>query len=222
MALTEIQWGRILALAWRDNTFKVAFEKDPAQTLRSHPRSIGLLTSFGIGSTDPIVDVFIVNQGGPNFAQASPQVIDDVIRGNLPASLPEDSWFWDSVRQGDATQPPVPAADFITLSQWGKLYARVWMDERLNESTFQPFRATYGPKKNYLRRFEKNPTAIVRELTDTTSPPAGPLLSIPYTQNTRLFVLVPKPNWTNDQLDTIIDTGEINGQPVKWMAGKCC
>jgi hypothetical protein len=220
MALNEIQWGRILALAWRDNNFKVDFEKDPEKALRSHGRSKNLLIEFGIDPTDPIVDVTIIQSGGPNFAQAHPQVIDAVIRGNQPAALPEDSWFWDSILQGNATQPA--ATDLITLGQWGKIYARIWMDERLHESTFQPFRATYGPKRNYLRQFEKNPAVVVNLLTGSSL--AGPPLNISYTPNvTRLFVLIGKPTtWSDAQLDTIIDTGEINGHPVKWMAGKCC
>jgi len=44
MALNEIQWGRILALAWLDDGFKKAFEKDPAGALR------GLKTHFGLGA----------------------------------------------------------------------------------------------------------------------------------------------------------------------------
>src|SRR5215510_8862368 len=33
MALNELQWGRIFALAWRNNDFKAALEEDPATAL---------------------------------------------------------------------------------------------------------------------------------------------------------------------------------------------
>jgi hypothetical protein len=223
MALTENQWGRILALAWKDNTFKGPFEKDPAHTLRNHPRSKALLSQIGIGPSDPIVDSAMLSQSGPDFSQASPQIIDAVIRGNLKAPLPEDSWFWDSILKGDATRPDI---NLISLEEWGRIYARLWMDARLHEPLFQPFRATYGPQSTYLRDFEKDPAAVVNKLTNGTPPPApnGPSLNITYTKGTtRLFVLVNRPgDWSDEQLEDIIDDGIINGQPVRWMVRKCC
>ena len=46
MALSELQWGRILALAWLDNDFKEIFETHPAQAFEDLKKKKAELPPF--------------------------------------------------------------------------------------------------------------------------------------------------------------------------------
>jgi hypothetical protein len=224
MALNEFQWGRILAVAWKHPSFGTDLEKDPAGALQrlktSNPPLVLASEHQALGLNDPAPFHLESIHSPSEFSGDPARILHEIITtGRRTPSGPvvevrEDSWFLEPARNGNATQP----GDTLTLAQWARIYARLWMDFRINQPGFTntlPSGAIYTPQRGYDNRFAKDPTDVIEDMA---------LSGIPYTRRqTRLFALVQRPtSWSAAELDNVIDTGRVNGFQLRWMVRKCC
>jgi hypothetical protein len=231
MALNEIQWGQILALAWLNEDFKMDFEIDPAKALKDlrtkdsplrnslqnkNPFSEDILDDLGIDDNSPLIDLERIVEYPVDFSGAPEAMLLKIIAGNdqSPVKMEEAPWYW-GWREGEEKHGIATKVEKDTLKgvEWGQIYACIWKDERFG-----------GPdKKNYKAQFERDPAQIVKEIakevnSDATKSP------ITYTENvTRLFAVIPKPTeWEIEPLERVVKTGKVNGYPLVWMVTKSC
>jgi len=211
MALNEIQWGRILALAWLDDEFKAAFEKDPARALRGLKTRPGLgadlFEELGLDEDASFIDLEHIADYPVDFPGVPKARLLKIKNGDEydKVKLADALWHWGLGRdaiKGIATRE---AKGTLTAAEWGRIYARIWEDERFGD-----------PKKNYKARFERDPAEVVNDITAELS------ISHYKYQYTRLFVIGEKPNWDDEQLEGMVTTGTVNGHPLVWMVTKTC
>jgi hypothetical protein len=209
MALTEIQWGRILALAWIDDQFKESFEKDPARALedlKKHPDlGVGLFEELGLEDDSPLVDLECIVDYPVDFSGLSRERLAAIKNTGEP-EMPDSYWYWGL---GESAGPHLATRsgtnESLTKSQWTQIYARIWEDERFG-----------NPKRYYKARFERNPAKIVKEITEEMGIKCDWDIM-------RLFSFADKPAiWDGEQLEGIVTTGKVNGHPLVWMVTKCC
>lgn len=230
-ALDEAQRGRLLALAWIDSQFKVDFEKDPAAALRSLKLSVNTpgkpdkatLMDIGLDPDsnvkDRLVDLLTVKYPA-DFRGMPCAQLDDVIQKGKP-EMAEDDWSWDGIVEATATN----AGTALALSHWGRIYARIWMDDRI-DTLPNACKEKYGPQQKYREAFETDPAAVVEAITQELK--SKGIVTIPYTRGVdRLFVLLPRPDaWTDPQVATCVKTGKLEGKtntyPLQWICKKCC
>lgn len=225
MALSDVQWGRLLALAWIDPAFKGALEMDPALAIKNLKTS-GKLTAVELQAIgldpSPTVQDHLLNLGTisyyTDYTNAKYSELDAIVsRGG---KHDEDGWFWDGILGATATSAPSASSQQggISMPDWSRIYARIWIDHRLNEPGFGADPIKY-PLKNHRGAFEKDPATTVENITKS------PLLNnIPYAKGiTPLFSLLEKPDtWTGKQLERCVKTGDLNGYPLGWICKKCC
>src|SRR5262245_21639194 len=139
MALNEIQWGRILALAWIDDQFKESFEKNPAKALRDLKKrpglGVGLFEELGLGDTPPLVDLERIVDYPVDFAGVPKDRLINIRNGNEKIEMSNSRWYWglreDERKKGTATHSDTKEP--VTAAQWGQIYARIWEDERFDD-----------------------------------------------------------------------------------------
>jgi hypothetical protein len=209
MTLNEIQWGRILALAWINEKFKASFEKDPAKALRDLKTQSGLgaelFEELSLDDNTSLVDLDRITNYPLDFAGVPKARLQMIADGLEKVKIPDARWYW-GLRKGEKKKGIATRAEAGTLTpaEWGQIYARIWEDEKFG-----------APKKNYKARFEKDPAEVVEAITAE--------LGIPYKRgDTRLFAIGEKPDWDNRQLEGVVKTGKVNGHPLVWMVTKCC
>jgi hypothetical protein len=214
MALTEIQWGRILALAWIDDQFRKSFEKDPAKALRDLNTHSGLgadlFEELGLDNNPPLVDLERIVDYPVDFAGIPKERLLKIQGGEEQdkVKMSDARWYW-GLREGEIkSDVAIRSVDGTTLTaaEWGRIYACIWEDERFGGAS----------KQDYKRRFERDPAEIVEKITEK--------LGILYKRgDTPLFVFAEKPSdWDDEQLEGIVTTGKVNGHPLVWMVTKCC
>lgn len=227
MTLNEIQWGRLLALAWLEDEFKDAFEINPAQALRDlrEPNSTlrqnlkdksllndDILEELGLDDDTALVDLERIVDYPVDFAGAPKALLDEIIQtpdSDHSRAMPPAYYYWgldDQKKEGIATGDD-PTGTALSLSVWTKIYACIWKDEKPDNPE----------KKNYKARFERDPALVVKEIMKNE-------LGIQYPPEKvyRLFAIYNKPNWIEKHLVDGVKTGEINGYPLIWIVTKCC
>jgi hypothetical protein len=219
MALDEIQWGRILAFAWLNKDFKAAFETNPTKALRDLKGQGGLgaelFEELGLDDNPPLVDLERIVDYPVDFVGVPEDRLIKIRKGDEPVRMPNSQWYWglreDERNKGIATRSGTDEP--VTTTQWGQIYARIWEDERSGGSD----------KKNYKARFERDPAAVVKEIAEESKAMEG-MKPINYEYGvTPLYVFDPKPtDWDDEQLEGVVTTGKVNGQPLVWMVTKCC
>jgi hypothetical protein len=233
MPLSEAEWGQILALAWRDQGFKLAFERNPVEALKSHDHGKTLLKTILVKNNNafPLFELRMLDYGGYDFAGTTASDLEDIFLGKRSVTA-EDSWFCDPLaRKGDATR--TAQDDTLSLADWGRIYARIWLDKRIDENgagfSDQHIQKIYGEKKKYAEKFEADPAEVVKKITEELKNHKDKPPQISYTFNeTRLYPLVSKPDsWPeNAELENIINFGTTNGQnggpSLRWKIRKCC
>jgi len=219
MALTEIQWGQILALAWIDEGFRDTFEKNPFQALQDLKNDpdlgAGLFDELGLEDEPSLVDLERIVDYPVDFAGVP---IDRLIRirnGDEPLPMPDSYWYWGLASKKNPATHSGTNPDALTKMQWTQIYARIWEDERSDDP---------ATKKNYKANFEKNPAKVVRDIAEESKQWPEPVNPINYAYNTtRLYIFDSKPdNWSDEQLEGIVMTGKVNEHPLVWMVSKCC
>ena len=176
MALNELQWGRIFALAWRNNDFKAALEKDPATALtdlRDNPNSFLRRPDSYIPPLDVIREITPPSSDDeiidPNrivypedFGGMQPTRLKEIIQDIKLVAMSIEYWFWGE-NKGVATTND--ERDTISLKDWGRIYARLYVDERIHLPHFKSeFPDSYHPKKDYTMRFRLSPAAVVNAI----------------------------------------------------------
>jgi hypothetical protein len=242
MALNELQWGRIFALAWRNKNFRDTLEKDPAaalMTLRDNPNFFsGRDPDTGKDSYIPPFDVIreITPLPGddeivdPNrivypedFGGMQPTRLKEIIQDEKPVAMSIEYWFWGEDK-GVATTNDEP--DTISLRDWGRIYARLYVDERIHLPHFKSeFPDLYHPKKDYSVRFRLSPAAVVNAIAAEFSlrDPQFPVPALGYKpDHPRLFALKSKPNWGDEQLEEAVKTGTVSNMSFRRCITKCC
>jgi hypothetical protein len=196
VTLTDLQWGRILALMWLEPEFKVDFEKDPVQAFRrlrepARKAALGkkygdfILADLGLESDDISLTNFeVMSWDGVDFWGMPGAQLHDCIQGkNIDDMKPDESaWFWNSRSKSALGAEP----NTLTARDWVRIYARIWMDYRFDDfknaligksdeeiekdedlKLAKTIVDHYGPtKKGYVEEFDKNPAATVQRIKD--------------------------------------------------------
>lgn len=245
MALSEEAWGRLLALAWvwQDAagkfTFRDKIEKDPADGLSylkttpvALPNGIpkrDFLRAVGLDPDPTVKDhLFYLDSidypQDADFKGANCQLLDNWVAGNQPAEFEEDEWKL-AIWRAPVTEP---TQNILTLMEWGRIYARIWIDYMLNQLA-QPCRNKYGPnQKGYGTEFERDPATVVETICNELPTLGYPPIQYTKQNTTRLFALIPKPGtWDKLQLEACVGTGKLKGpkkkdHPLCWILRKCC
>lgn len=232
MALrTDLQRGRILALVWLDPQFKEEFEKNPTKAFKilRTTRADELRQTYGesilqdLGIDDPnfsLSNFEAMSWLNVDFWSISGNELDACIQGNRDDIVPgESSWFWNA--QSEAALGATP--DTLTRKEWGRIYARIWMDYRLSNMD-QQLREKYGPQRWYVERFEKHPAVIVEEIAKDINM-NGWGTEIKFALGvTRLFVVQAPPASLAALIEadkTVVKTGLPGNQPLSWEVNKC-
>lgn len=256
MALTPQQWGRILALAWLDPTFKEKFEFDPAKAVKylrekeeAYQSDFGndFLANLGLQDNNVILANFeAMTWDGTGFETRSGKELDDWIQGqgSINEVAPDlCEWFWDGenglglkdeqrLKDGQESKE---SGDERTLDgkDWVRIYARIWMDNRL-DGMDQEYRAIYGlEKKNYMEKYDEDPAAaieeIVTEMKKMVAETKGyaKMSPIVYARGTtRLFEVTDKPedkpeNFGMQDLPIIVRAGGYANKVFRFVLKKC-
>ena len=172
MTLNEIQWGRLLALAWLESSFKKAFEIDPAKTLQDLRNSQSdlrqslktenllnddIIEELGIDDDTALVHLEHIIDYPVDFAGAPKALLDEIIKApdsDHSRAMPPAYYYWglnEQKKEGIATGEDERA---LSLSVWTKIYACIWKDEKPDNQE----------KKDYKARFERNPALVVKEI----------------------------------------------------------
>jgi hypothetical protein len=98
------------------------------------------------------------------------------------------------------------------------------MDHRLDTEGIEPEYKNedrYGPKREYVREFEKNPTATVKKIVaEIKEKKLGE--PIQYDPDTRLYAVADKPaDWSQQELPGSVKTGKFRDQLFTLVIKKC-
>jgi hypothetical protein len=234
VALKDGQWGRLLALAWLDQTFKEKFETDPVaavahlKTNQAEYRSDfgdDFLDGLGLKDDNVVLANFeSMSWKNTKFEQMSGKRLDECIRGeHIDGLNPEPSdWFWGD-RSEVAFQEAQEGLKTLTARDWVRIYARIWMDHRLNtESIDEKYTNTYGPPQGYVEGFEKDPAATVKKIVEEIKTKKwGIQIEYQY-RVTRLYAVADKPaDWLLQELSGCVKTGKIRDKPFTLVVKKC-
>lgn len=230
MALSDLQWGQILALTWLEKPFKIRFELDPKQAfdeLRDPAKNEELRKKYGDFFVEELglkeddiafIDVETMTWDGTDFAGMSGAQLQQCINGAIVIP-PAGRWFWGNNKLGIplVSDNEDGQGEVLSGQEWGRLYSRIWMDHRINESDMDPeIKKLYGPQKGYLEQFEKDPAGAVTELAKE--------LNISFNRGeTRLYRVLDKPaDWGDTELSGFVKSGQLGGQTLVWIVNKCC
>lgn len=228
--LTDLQRGRILALVWLDPQFKEEFEKNPTKAFKilRTTRADELRQTYGesifqdLGIDDPnfsLSNFEAMSWLNVDFRSISGSDLDACIQGNMGSIVPGESlWFWNSQSESALAEAP---PDTLTKKEWGRIYARIWMDYRLPDMA-QQLREKYGPQRWYVERFEKHPAVIVEEIAKDINM-NGWGTEIKFALGvTRLFVVQDPPASLPGPISGVtVQTGLIENKPILWEVNKC-
>jgi hypothetical protein len=243
MALDDRQWGRILALAWLDNKFRKKLETNPITAfayLKEHETTFRndygtyFLDELGLRGDNVVLTNFeVMSWEGVDFGSMSEDRLDECIQGvNIAGMGPDQSrWFWNSRSDDALVDAPATAQEKRTLTpaEWVRIYARLWMDLRIDEPTMsQSYKAKYGPTmKRYVEEFDKDPAETIKKIAEefnnnvNAGNPGWKKLNYVH-NNTRLFAVVGKPqDWLDQELVGCVRTGKVRNLPLTWVLKKC-
>ncbi|MBI3756480.1 MAG: hypothetical protein HY267_00735 [Deltaproteobacteria bacterium] len=231
MALSELQWGRILALAWLDKLFKDTFEADPTKAFNDLKDPVKkkelrqkygdfILEELGLEAENiSFIDLETMTWDGTDFAGMPGAQLQKCINVGGAVRPPSGRWFLGADKVGvPLTDNPQDGGErVLTAEEWGRLYSRIWMDHRLDELDMDPqLKEQYGPKKEYMEKFERDPARVVADI-------AGELHIEFIHGKTRLYGVLGKPaDWGDTDLSGLVRTGKIGEQPLVWVVNKCC
>jgi hypothetical protein len=216
VAMTEEQWGRVLAKAWTDQSFQDLLETDPKVAVGAVQAQFGIMNAklLDLSSMDS------TNDGYTLLQQMSVTDLNDIIATgmlNNQKVLKDDMWVLQggTVSISDVAKIYEPGLAMktkkqpLTSQQWAQIYAQIWKDDLFG-----------GPqKKNYKTNFENDPADAVAKIVQD-----NPGMGINYQKGvTPLFVIVPRPSGlTPTMLQQIVNTGQSGGQILKLIVRKCC
>ncbi len=231
MAFTDQQWGRLLALAWLEPGFKKELEKSAASAfsyLKENEAQLRIkygdfiLEDLGL-TGENIVPANFENMAweGIDFGGMTGERLDECIRGdNIAGMKPAESlWYWKSYNNNAVN--PNPPTETLQGEDWVRIYARIWMDIRLDDPSISPdLKKKYIPHRNYMADFEQDPAKTVSRIKDEFDK----LKFDPLNPST-LYELTdaPKkdPNFNNQILTQIVKTGKAEEEPLVWDFKKC-
>lgn len=199
--INDLQWGRILALAWLESEFKDRFEINPLTAFawlitnesvlqgKYHP---SIVQNLGIKNPNiSLSNIEGMSWPTVDFSALSGGDLDACIQGTVGSINADGTSLWfrgSESEQALKSAPPAPGAATLTSKAWVQIYARIWMDHRLDDLE-QQWKTKYGPgKQGYVDEFEKDPVAaitrIVAEIKDK-----GWKTPIAYGPGTRLWAV---------------------------------
>src|SRR5262249_22486754 len=148
---------------------------------------------------------------------------------------PQSPWVWGAQSRGALGPANRTAGEERTLTaeEWVRIYARIWMDHRLDEPDMgQPYKKKYGPKKGHMEGFETDLAATVEKIAEEFNNKfkngEEGWQPIEYTRGTtRLYAVMKSkaslPDWGLDKptVTNLVRTGTVENQPLVWLVNKC-
>ena len=197
MALvSDAQWARIYACAWAGSLKKADFEKDPKTTV---------VGQFGIVSSDTLIDLNYAYDpvatwlSDPKRTQVELTTV--IQNGSIPGGKTMSA---PTFTFPDGTSIPLQPGDgSITLADWTRMYAYIWLQERFNKNL------------GCRALFEADPLKGVQQIVLDMKNTFG--VTITYT---KLLNLGPAPTTIPDRLTDICK--DSDAKKYRHKPGLCC